>query len=222
MAHPHTIVVPAPSPTAWSRPLLPEPAVEAAGLPQVFVVLKLGDAWLEASHGAAIPVSNDLEWRAVDARLHTAAGGLEEVRDEQGALVELKGPFAGALTSKHFRKAALKRLGASEGLAVCPDGVELRLRDAWKRPASAQLKALADARLPGAAAVWVFDKNHVHSIIVDGTCYNAWGDSHPFAMGDEPHDASVLKDQVVFARALLAFMGGLMLAGALAALIAAL
>jgi len=218
MGHPVARLVAGEAPTAWARPLLAEPTAEAEGVVQVFVVLELDGEWLESTTETP-PGTDDPEWRAVDARLDGAATELEDVRDPSGALVELRGGSAGALTSKRFRKAALKRLGATEALAVSPDGAALRLRDAWRQPVSGQVAALVDDRLPGTKALWVFDENSVHSAVIGDTRVDAWGKVHPFIDEAPGGDPAVVRDQIIFARALLGFLGGLVLAAVLAAAI---
>ena len=204
-------------PTAWSRPLLPAATAAVDGITQVHLVLERDGEWLEASSDT-LPGPDAREWHTVDADLRKAAGQLTDVRDESGILVEIQGPVAPALTSEGFCKAALQRLGAIEALAVSPDGVQLRLRDAWQQPRTAQLEALARDRLPGSTAIWLVDKTGVKAAVLGDRRIDCWGDEHFF--GDAPESSPTeLREQVIFARALLAFLGGLVLAGGLLGLL---
>ena len=220
MTHPVARLVAGEAPTGWARPLLPESTAAAGGVSQVFVVLERDGEWLESSSDTAAG-PNAREWHTVDADLRLAARSLSDIRDENGTLVELHGSMAAALLHKPFRKAALKRLGAVEALAVCPDGQRLRIRDAWRQPRSAQVEALKHDALPGSDAIWMFNHSGVHSVVKGDVKIDANGDTLPFSDAAETSPAE-LREQIIFTRALLAFMAGLLLAGLLGAAIRAL
>lgn len=199
-------------PTAWRRAFVDAELAGAAGMEPVWLVLTEGGALLD-DHVEGGASDRDPYWRAAERQIDGAAAHLEDVRDGTGALQELVGPCAAALASKRFRKAALHRLGARHAFAATPDGTTLRLRDAWRiDPPHDAAELAAGGLLPG-TSVWLVAEDGVRGVVIDGGVVDARGartELVPGATG--PAD----RDQIIFARALLAFLGGLVLALVLA------
>jgi len=197
--------------TAWKRAVVSTELAHASSRPSVWLVLSENGADLDGqvASGAA---DSDPYWRAAIRLLDGAAAHLQDVRDADGVLVEVTGPVAPALGSKKFRKAALQRLGAQQAFAATPDGVQLRLRDAWRLSPPADVAALSTEPLVG-EAVWLVDVDGVRGVVVDGSVVDAAGVAAPIVEGPS---GGADRDQIVFARALLAFLGGITLALGLA------
>jgi len=138
---------------------------------------------------------------------------LEEVRDEHGTLIELTGPVAPAIASKRFRTDALRRLGARQAYIVTLDGQNLRMRDAWRANPEEDVADLLSGGSLVAQTVWLVDTAGVLAVVRNGAVVTSSGDTRPLVQTEE---LSADRDQVIFARALLTFLCGLLGALALA------
>ena len=192
--------------TSWKRAVVDEALAGAAGCAPVWLVLLEGGEPLD-DHVASGPASGDPYWRAADRTLDGAAAHLEDIRDESGVLDEVAGPVAPAIGSPKFCRAALARLGAQQAFATTPDGSWLRLRDAWRAHPPADLAALrANA---GEGGVWLVDARGVRGVVVGDEVVDASGTRTQVVEGPV---GGADRDQLIFARALLAFLGGLVMA----------
>ena len=193
--------------TAWKRPLVTPELADAAGCATLWLVLHEGGADIDGL--ATSPHSDkDRYWWEADRVLNRAHLHLEDVRDDAGALVEVTGPVAPALVSKKFRTAALARLGARQAWVSSSDGVELRLRDAWRAHPVADIAVLSEGSVLG-DVVLLIDASGVLGVVMDDVVVAPDGRRTEVIDGDT---SGPDRDQVVFARALLTFLGGLVLA----------
>ncbi len=192
--------------SAWHRAVVSEALAKAADSVPVYAVLNVTPDDLRTEPA---PGQVDRAWKAVDSWLASGAVKLADVRDEHGRLVEVRGPVAPSLVSKKFRQAALKLLGAQEALACSPDGLTLRLRDAWREDPPADAEALLSEGSLVEGTVWRVGVDGVRAVVHDGQAVDERGKTERLVVaGPVAPD----RDQVVFARALLAFLGGILVA----------
>lgn len=199
--------------TEWQRPVVAEALASAAASQPLRITLsQASDPKRERS---AAPSSG--AWRDADRAMAGAAAALNDVRDEEGTLIEIDGPVAPALASTAFRKAALERLGARQAFATTTDGRHLRMRDAWRAHPATDAEALLSHATMVPHTLWLVDPSGIQAIVRDGCMIDRTGQQTPLQQAVDPR---VDPAQTIFARALLAFLGGLVGALLIALLIA--
>ncbi|MBO86607.1 MAG: hypothetical protein CL927_14725 [Deltaproteobacteria bacterium] len=210
---PHLSLEPGKTETEWHRAVVSEAlAITADSVP---VRLALAPACEPEQPDPAFPSPG--AWRDADRAMAKAAAALEDVRDSDGVLIEVSGPVAPAIESAAFRKAALKRLGARQAFVATAGGRHLRMRDALRANPSADVAALLTGGSLVSDTVWLVDTSGVQAVVYDQELIHITGARTPLSGAV---DNRVDPDQIVFARALLAFLAGLGGALLLAGLIA--
>jgi hypothetical protein len=80
------------------------------------------------------------------------------------------------------------------------------MRDAWRADSPADIAALLESGSLVAETVWLVDRTGVLAVVKDGMVAASDGSSRPLAQTEE---LVADRDQVIFARALLTFLCGL-------------
>ncbi len=196
------------APTVWAEPVLDPQLAADAGIPPLWMAIRVDGAWPEACRPAGAETDpRDPVRRDAAHQVQVACGAIEDLRSDDGALLGVQSPVPAALASAAFRSALLARLGAREGIAAIVVDGPLLARDAWGSDRAADIAALA-AAVPGG---WVlrFDQQGVHSVHRAGEEVTKEKGRQPFRPAPT---GTVDRDQVVFARSLLALLAGLGLA----------
>lgn len=197
----------------WQRPVVAEALASAAESTPLRITLSRAS---DPKRGLEAAPSSGA-WRDADRAMAGAAAALNDVRDEEGTLIEVDGPVAPALASGAFRKAALERLGARQAFATITNDHHLRMRDAWRAHPAADADALLSGESIVPHTLWLVDPSGILAIVRGGSMIDETGQHTPLQQAVDPR---VDPTQTIFARALLAFLGGLVGALLLALLIA--
>ena len=196
------------APTVWAEPVLDLQLASAAGIPALWMAIRVDGGWPEACRPEGAEADpRDPVRRDAAHQIQVACAALADVRSDDGTLLGVQSQVPAALASAAFRGALLARLGAREGIAAVAVGGPLLARDAWGSDRAADVAALT-AAVPGG---WVlrFDQQGVHSVHSAGEEVTTEKGRQPFRPAPT---GAVDREQVVFARSLLALLAGLGLA----------